>query len=57
MPEYVVGELYAEATDRIAQLEAAIATHRDAHLNNDGTFMVAHVADLPLWAFLENNND
>jgi len=57
MPEYVVGELYAEALERIDELERAIAAHMDAHMNNDGTFLVSHVADLALWTQVQGRND
>ena len=58
MPEYVVGELYAEALERVEMLENAIRAHFEAHeIGETGAYAVSHVADLPLWAVLTENND
>ena len=55
MPEYVVGELYAEATDRIAELEAAIVKHRFAvgQAYGLGSFKTQHAANMELWALVK----
>lgn len=58
MPEYVTGELYAEMVERAEMLENAIRTHFEAHeIGETGAYAVSHVADLPLWAVLTENDD
>lgn len=56
MAEYVPNERLVEARERIAELEAAISEHREAHRVPDADiYMVSHVADLPLWTVLKND--